>query len=94
MAYSDLSQEECMPNPLFKFRNCNLSFAQFGDVYVAFQKTRLKAIPEEVECEEQSEPKQPFPTTETNEEGENIEVYDSDYEEGDEVYESLRDYCF
>ena len=91
MAYSDLSREECMPNPLLKSRNCNLSFAQFGDV--AFQKTRLKAIPKEVECEEESEPTQPFPTTETNEEGEDIEVYDSD-EEADEVYESLRDYCF
>ena len=43
---------------------------------------------------EESEPTQPFPTTETNEEGEDVEVYDSDYEEGDEVYESLRDYCF
>ena len=36
------------------FRNCNLSFAQFGDIHVAFQKTRLKAIPEEVEHTESS----------------------------------------
>ena len=92
MAYSDLTREECMPNPIFKSRNSNLSFAQFDDV--VFQKTRPKVIPEKVECEEESEPTQPFSTTETNKEGENVAVYDSDYEEGDEVYESLRDYCF
>ena len=91
-SYSDLTQEECMPNPLFKSRNSNLSFAQFGDV--AFQKTRLKMIPETVECEEESELTEPLPTTETNNEGEDIEVFDSDYEEGDKVYGSLSDYCF
>ena len=97
MAYPDLPVEECMPNPLLRPRDPYFSFAQFGDA--AFQKTTLVPIDEnkplEVDVEPTDSKVTPLPADATDHEsGEDVEVIDSDLEEGDNIFEYLNDYCF
>jgi hypothetical protein len=97
MAYPDLPVEECMPNPLLRPRDPYFSFAQFGNA--AFQKTRLVPIDEnkplEVDVEPTDSKVTPLPADATDHEsGEDVEVIDSDLEEGDNIFEYLNDYCF
>ena len=94
---SDLPVEECIPNTLLRPRDPYFSFAQFGDA--AFQKIRLVPIDEnkplEVDVEPTDSKVTPLPADATDHEsGEDVEVIDSDLEEGDNIFEYLNDYCF
>jgi len=65
----------------------------------AFQKTRLVPIDEnkplEVDVEPTDSKVTPLPADATDHEsGEDVEVIDSDLEEGDNIFEYLNDYCF